>query len=145
MFGACLAALIMLLPGCSSGETTATAPGTITPTTPTVPSRTISGTVSYSGNVKSSHQIIIVANRMGEQTPAYSVILRNPGPFSISDVTDATYTLIAFMDLGDDMGPPGADEPSGFYDGNGDGKADVVIMTEGKGLAGIDITLTDPT
>ncbi len=82
--------------------------------------------------------------RTGEQAPAYSTVIRQPGPYTISNVTDSTYLLSAFMDLGDDMGAPQPNEPSGAYDQNGDGKGDEVAMKDGKGLTGIDITIRDP-
>jgi hypothetical protein len=106
--------------------------------------RTISGKIIYNGKNQPIHQIIVVANRQGQQAPAYSTIIRQPGPYTLGNVADATYTITAFMDLADDMGPPGPNEPVGTYDTNGDGKSDLVTMKDGKGLAGIDVTLRDP-
>lgn len=105
--------------------------------------QTISGTVSYSGSVSPTHQIVIVAVRGGEQAPAYSVVIAKPGPYSLTGVADGAYAISAFMDLGDDMGPPGASEPAGVYDSNGDGTADNAAMQGGAGLTGIDIALKD--
>lgn len=134
---ACLALLMMSLAGCGSSEKTATP-------TPTPVPRTISGRISYEGNIQPTHQIIVVAGRQGEQNPAYSAVIRQPGLYTISNVTDATYTIFAFMDVGDDMGPPQPNEPAGYYDADGDGKGDVVVLKDGKPLTGIDITLRDP-
>src|SRR4030043_1058928 len=106
--------------------------------------RTISGKISYTGPVNPTHQIVVVAGRVGEQDPAYSTVLQQPGTYTLSNVTDASYYVFAFMDLGDDMGPPEANEPNGYYDSNGDGQGDQVIMIDGKGLTNIDITLQDP-
>ena len=129
----------------AAAPTPSTAPSAPTVTAaPAAPAaRTISGRITYEGTVQPLHQIVIVANRQGEQAPAYSTILRQPGPYSIPNVTDASYTLIAFMDLGDDMGPPGANEPYGTYDANADGKPDEVVIKDGKGLAGVDIAVRD--
>jgi hypothetical protein len=41
------------------------------------------------------------------------------------------------------MGAPLPNEPVGAYDANGDGKPDDVAMKGGKGLGGMDITLSD--
>ena len=139
----CLAVTVIALSGCGGKGTSATSTPTQT-TSPAPPLRTISGKVSYTGTIKPTHQIIVVANRSGEQSPAYSVILQKPGSFTFSNVSDASYSIFAFMDMGDDMGPPQSNEPSGYYDQNTDGKSDQVIIQDGKGIAGIDITLKDP-
>jgi hypothetical protein len=132
--------LLALLPaGCSNGAGTTSTPGTSTP-----PNRAITGQVTYAGNVKPAHQIIIVVMRKGEQAPAYSAVISKPGSYTINNVADAIYTAFAFMDLGDDMGSPQPNEPSGYYDANGDGKGEDIIMQDGKGLNGIDILLADP-
>ena len=131
----------MSLPGCGKNDGNSSTNSTTVSTASQT--RIISGAISYSGSVTPIHQIVIVANRVGEQSPAYSVVIKQLGPYTIGGVTDGTYSLSAFMDLGDDMGPPGANEPSGFYDLNGDGKADEVVMKDGKGLTGINVTLRD--
>jgi hypothetical protein len=56
---------------------------------------------------------------------------------------DGMLVSVVSMDLGDDMGPPGATEPVGIYDANGDGTADQATMQGGTGLTGIDIALKD--
>jgi hypothetical protein len=142
---ACLALLMASLAGCAGGnETDNSGTSTPTQTVPTPTPRTISGTVSFTGAAKPAHQIIVVAGRAGEQSPAYSAVIKELGPYTISNVTDASYTLFAFVDLGDDMGAPQADEPSGAYDLDGNGQADPVTMKDGKGLTDIDINLHEP-
>ena len=108
------------------------------------PGRNISGNVTYNGTINPIHQIVVVVSRIGEQNPAYSIVLQQPGAYTIGNVSDASYNIFAFMDLGDDMGPPQVSEPSGYYDSNGDGQGDPVIMAGGKSIAGINITLLDP-
>lgn len=105
----------------------------------------ISGWVTYTGRITASHQIIIAAGRWGEQgPPAYSAVIASPGPYTLTSVADYTYTLSAFIDLGDDMGPPQPDEPFGWYDLGGDGSPDLVIISGGASLASINIVLRDP-
>ncbi len=65
------------------------------------------------------------------------------GPYTISNVADGNYLLVAFMDTGDDMGPPQPGEPLGWYDPGGDGSPDVVTVSGGAHLTGIDIILRD--
>ena len=145
-----LSLVLGMLGGCDSSQTTpvpaagttpaATAASTVAPT---AAPRTISGRISYAGSIQPTHQIVVVAVRQGEQAPAYSATVRQPGPYTLSNVTDATYQVTAFMDLGDDMGPPQPNEPTGAYDANGDGKPDEVIVKDGKAMTGIDIAIRD--
>ncbi len=138
----CFALLTVLLVGCGGGQQTPPPQPTKGPGP--FPPRSINGQVSYTGSVKPGHQIIVVATRTGEQSPAYSAIIKQPGTYQISNISDATYKIFVFIDLGDDMGPPQANEPSGYYDPNGDGTADDVIIKDGKPVSGVDITLRDP-
>jgi len=128
----CLLLLLTFLLGCGSEESS------------TPQANTISGTISYTGTVNPTHQIVVFAIRVGEQDPAYYTVINEPGSYTISNVTDASYYVHAFMDLGDDMGAPEADEPGGYYDSDGDGERDTVVMTDDKGLTNIDVTLQDP-
>lgn len=129
---------LALLAACGPPGTTGVAATAAAPQ-----ARTLSGSVAYSGS-KAPHQVVIVATRVGEQAPAYSAVIRQLGAYSIPNVADGTYVVSAFMDMGDDMGPPGADEPSGVVDKDGDGKADQIVVKDGKGPAGLDIALRDP-
>jgi hypothetical protein len=112
--------------------------------TTTVPDNSISGKITYAGNIKPTHQIIVIAVEAGQQAPTYTVVISKPGPYTIYSVADCAYTVFAFMDLGDDMGAPKANEPSAYYDFNKDGQADEVTIIDGKGVTGIDIKLLDP-
>ena len=112
--------------------------------TPLPAQRTISGTISYSGAAFAPHRIVVVAVRSGDQgPPAYSALLPSAGPYALTNVADASYTVLAFIDLGDDMGAPLPGEPQGFYDTAGDGDPDPVAMLDGKSVAGVDITIRD--
>lgn len=145
LFIACSVLLPGLLFACSGGtglSDTGTPASSQTP--PSFATRTINGKISYNGTVQSIHQIVIVAVRIGEQSPAYSVVIAAAGDYTLKNVIDASYTISAFMDVGDDMGPPQTNEPAGYYDASGDGKGDEVIVKDGKGIGGIDVTLRDP-
>ncbi len=142
-------ALVSLTAGCAGPSATATPQATPTPpgptATPTPAPRTINGRISYSGAALANHKILIVANRQGGSgSPGYSTALSSLGPYTIAEVNDATYTLMAFIDLGDDMGPPQPNEPVGWYDVGGDGTPDPVVVSGGKAATGIDITIRDP-
>jgi len=136
-------ACLVILAGCSRGP--GSTGGTQATATAAVPAaRTISGQVSYSGSLLGSHKIVVVVSKVGEQgPPAASTILTKPGPYSLTGVADGTYVILAFIDLGDDMGAPGASEPQGSYDKAGDGTADQLAIQGGAGVTGVDITLKD--
>ena len=105
--------------------------------------RSINGQVSYGGAALAGHKIVIAVNRVGSDgPPAYSGVLTKAGPYSIANVADGSYTLLAFIDMGDDMGSPLSNEPMGLYDG-GDGTADTVVLAGGKAATGVDITIRD--
>jgi hypothetical protein len=105
--------------------------------------RTISGQISYGGSALGSHKIVVVVVRAGEAAPAYSTVVAKPGAYSIGNVSDASYTVMAFIDLGDDMGAPKADEPQGSFDAGGDGTPDPVVIQNGNAATNVNITLRD--
>jgi len=116
------------------------------PTPPPTGTANISGQISYTGRITVPHNIIVVAGRQGEQgPPAYAAVIPGPGPYTITNVADGAYMVAAFMDLGDDMGPPAPDEPFGWYDPSGDQQPDPVVVRGGVTATGIDIILHDPT
>ena len=136
-----MAGVVSVLAGCSGSNPQNTSEPNAPPPVPAA--RLIKGTVSYAGSVNPTHQIIVVATRVGEQAPASSTVLKQPGAYTLSNISDGSYSILAFMDLGDDMGAPEANEPSGFYDPNGDGMDDKVEMTGGQSVSNIDIVLKD--
>jgi hypothetical protein len=115
------------------------------PAPPPTGTGSIRGAISYTGHVTAAHNVIIFASRQGEAgPPAYATVIPGPGPYTITNVADYTYTVGAFMDLGDDMGPPQPGEPFGWYDPAGDGWPDPVIVSGGNPATGVNITLHDP-
>ncbi len=104
----------------------------------------ISGQVTYTGQVTTLHNIAVIVIRQGEQQPAYNAVIAGAGPYTVGNVADGAYTVAAFMDLGDDMGPPQPGEPFAWHDPGGDGQPDVVTVTGGNAVTGINIALHDP-
>lgn len=105
--------------------------------------RSLNGRITYAGTSLANHKIVIAVNRQAESSPAYSATITKTGNYTISNVADGTYTVIAFIDLGDDMGPPQPEEPLGLYDAGGDGVPDAVVMKAGAPVTGLDITIQD--
>jgi len=104
----------------------------------------IRGRVSYSGRVTAAHNIVVFASRVGQEgPPAHSAVLPVAGPYTMTEVAGGAYTVAAYMDLGDDMGPPGPDEPFGWHAPSGDGTPDPVNVSVGNPAVGIDIVLRD--
>lgn len=103
--------------------------------------REIKGQIIYSGNGYGS--IHVSAIRPGEEgiKSRYNIGMdRFDSDYHII-VRTGTYTVSAYMDTNYNH-EQDSDEPSGFYDSNGDGIADEITV---KGeVLGIDITLYDP-
>jgi hypothetical protein len=137
--------LSLLLAGCAGSGPAPTGSPSGAPTGSAPPAaRTISGEIHYAGNLLDGHAIVIVANRASEPgPPAYSAKITAPGPYSLTDVADGTYLITAFIDLGDDMGAPQANEPAGAYDVAGDGTPDLVEIAGGSAVTTVDIILAD--
>ena len=112
---------------------------------PGVGAGSISGRVSYTGQVTQTHNVVVIVIRPGEQQPAYAAVIFGAGPYTVSNVADGIYAVAAFMDLGDDMGPPQPGEPFAWYDPNGDGQPDFATLSGGVAVTGINIALHDPT
>jgi hypothetical protein len=62
-------------------------------------------------------------------------------PYTIRVLYYGTYTVSAYLDTNDNNEQE-PDEPSGYYDGNGDGEPDEVFV-DGE-VTDIDITMRDP-
>jgi hypothetical protein len=144
LMGTLVLALSVALGACSGSGGTPQATGTPATATTAVASKAISGTVRYAGAKLAAHKIIISAVLGGSQgAPGYSAVITAPGPYTLANVADGSYVVIAFIDTGDDMGPPGETEPLGWYDVAGDGTADPVVIAAGGAATGIDIAIKD--
>lgn len=147
----CIAtALLIAVTACggddsSSDETEAPSTDVVTteppPTIAATQDQTIAGTVSFDGDVGDGVIIVFAVVVGSNSPPEYTAVLDAPGPYALTGVADGEYAVQAFLDSGDDRGPPEADEPQGFYDANGDGQPDIVVMTGGAGLIEIDFAL----
>ena len=137
------AGLVVALSGCGGGGDSKRSP--VSSESPTVAAkRTISGRISYPGTALDGHKIVIAVSRQGDQgAPAYSATLTKAGTYTIGDVADGTYTILAFIDLGNDMGAPQANEPLGTYDPDSDGTANPFVVANGAPVNGIDISIRD--
>lgn len=134
-----LVVLSLLSAACGGSEATPTLQSTTTPAL-----RTISGQISYTGSALDKHKIIVGAVRSGvEGAPVYVATITSAGAYALTNVADSTYNIFAFIDLGDDMGSPQPNEPSGWYDLGDDGTPDPVIIKDGNPVTGVDITVRD--
>jgi len=129
-----LSSAVVIMAGCGGNKGTTSTQSSTNP-----PNKSISGNITYAGNINPTHQVIIILFKPGDQTTAYSTVISKPGQYIFNNVADSTYNIYAFMDLGDNMGPPQPNEPIGYYNSNAN-----IIMNGGIGLTGIDITLLDP-
>lgn len=104
----------------------------------------ISGTIFYSGDYDTNHEISISAHpNLGPETED-SVHIQGPGNYSISGLPDGDYYISAFLDIHDTgSGPPYSGEPLGWYDSDNDGNPDKVTVS-GNNLSGINILMKDP-
>ncbi|MBI4883445.1 MAG: hypothetical protein HY826_05260 [Actinobacteria bacterium] len=138
--------VLVLGSGCSDDKSSdSTTPATIsTDTTTTIAApteQTIAGTISYAGDLGPG-VILVVANLVGSNgPPLYSAVLGAAGSYAITGVADGEYILFAFVDAANDRGAPEEGEAQGFYDTNGDGNPDPVVIAGGAGVIDIDMTL----
>ena len=102
--------------------------------------RAIIGEIIYSG--MPIGKVIVVATRPGKEgiRSRYVIAMNNLGSYDIR-VSTGTYTVSAYIDT-DYNKNQDPHEPSGYYDGDGDGEGDEIVV-RGE-VTGIDITLHDP-
>ena len=102
--------------------------------------RAIIGKIIYSG--MQIGKVRVIAARPGKESirSRYVIAMDNLGPYDLH-VSTGTYTVSAYLDADYD-GNQDPNEPSGYYDDDGDGKADEIVV-RGE-VTGIDITLHDP-
>lgn len=106
----------------------------------------ISGEISYAGQIIETYDIVIVALLEDAEQGHfyYNAIIEGVGSYTIDGLPDGTYDVFAFMDLAGFGGPPEAEFPFGQYDPEGTGQPVPVVLEEGEALTGIDILLSDP-
>ncbi len=122
-------------------------PGAVTNPTPTTDpprfERTINGEVAYAGTRLGAHKIVITASLVGAQGTAYTAAVTRPGKYSLTGVADGIYAVLAFIDLGDDLGTALPSEPQGVFGSTVDGKPSPVVIKDGNAPTGINITIVD--
>ena len=115
-----------------------------------IPTNTVSGTISYPGNDPAGTMVILFDKIPFGEENSYSlngaVVPTSAGTYTVSLVEPGTYWPVAAQNLivnqyGEIDIQPGS--TLGFYDINGDGAPDSIEVTGGASISGIDITLFD--
>lgn len=105
----------------------------------------INGTVTYTGNITTTGDIIVSLHESAsvDDTPIETTIADGTGAYSFENLSDGTYYVAAFLDVNDSGdGPPDDGEPFSWYvDEFGDPKA--VVVSDGITVSDVDITLED--
>ena len=105
----------------------------------------INGTVTYTGNITTTGDIIVSLHEStsGDQPPIQTTTADGTGAYSFENLSDGTYYVAAFLDVNDSGdGPPDDGEPFSWYvDEFGDPKA--VVVSDGITVSDMDITLED--
>jgi len=106
---------------------------------------TISGNVTYSGNISDPHDIIVSIFGSVDDPPYESIHILSGETYTFENIPDGTYFINAFLDVNDSGdGSPDPDEPVSWYvDQNGDPKA--VVISGGNTVSDVNITLEDST
>ncbi len=101
---------------------------------------TITGTIYYTGTVTGIHWVWVGAFTPTQGgPPIYADMRSGPGPYTLTNVAEGVYNIMAGMDADDSGGPPDpAVDPMGFYEHN------PVTVTAGALITGVDIVLLDP-
>lgn len=107
----------------------------------------INGTVTYTGNITTTGDIIVSIHESAniDDTPIRTTIADGAGAYSFENLGDGTYYVAAFLDVNDSGdGPPDEGEPFSWYvDQAGNPKA--VVISGGSTVSAVDITLADNT
>jgi uncharacterized protein (DUF2141 family) len=105
----------------------------------------IQGTVTYTGELGITGPISVSAHpSVGAEPSASSEDIQSGETYSILGLQPGSYFISAFLDVNNSGGPPDPGEPLAWFDSNGDGTADpVVISTAGEVITGKDILLED--
>ena len=105
----------------------------------------IEGTITYYGPISGDHNIgiAVFTNPDGSGSPEETLdIVGRSIDYVFNDAPPGTYYLTSHFDADDSGGPPDPGEPESWYDGDGDGQPDPVVVG-GSAVTGIDISLGD--
>ena len=110
----------------------------------TLPTGSVSGEVTFPGNTASGAVVVLFGEDSFDDEPLFVGVANSP--YTINFVADGTYTVFSVKDTNEDgeIDPSGGDA-IGVYDANGDGQPDVIQVSGGNTVSGIDITLTEPS
>jgi len=104
----------------------------------------ITGTVTYAGPIAAPHQIFVSAHLNLGDPPVESDVVFNGDNFKINRLEDSSYYIGAFLDANDSGGgPPDPGEPTAWYDPDHDGLPDLVEISGGGYVTGINIVIAD--
>ncbi|MCH7676225.1 T9SS type A sorting domain-containing protein [candidate division KSB1 bacterium] len=108
-----------------------------------LPSGTVSGTVSFQGNPANGALVALFEELFEDDLMHVGVVTSSS--FTINYVPDGTYYPISVMDTnGNGEVDPSDGDAMGFYDQNADGVPDSVVVSGGNALSGISIDLVEP-
>lgn len=106
---------------------------------------TISGTVTLSGDTSITGPISISAHLDPGDPPVVSIDDAEAGDsYKLKGFPAGTYYISAYLDKNSSGGPPDEGEPAAWYDANGDGVPDPVVVELGDNLHDKDIHLINP-
>jgi len=106
---------------------------------------TISGTVSYTGDAGVTGPISVSAHLNPKDEPViFAELIEDGDTYKMKGFPAGSFYISAFLDIDNSGGPPDPGEPFAWYDENGDGTPDPVIVELGENIHFIDIDLFDP-
>ncbi len=107
------------------------------------PTGSISGTITYTGSLGFNGQILVLAYLELDEPPfATTNPIANGATYSIENLPANAYYLFAYLD-GNNSSTLDPGEMSTYYDSDGDGIPDPVILPVGMEVTGIDIEIGD--
>lgn len=107
-------------------------------------SGTINGTVTYTGSLSTTHEIIVALHAAVGSSPFESKHIFSGDNYQFTLVPDGTYFISAFLDVNDSGdGPPDPDEPTGWVVDQ-DGNPLAIVIFNGNTIDDADIILSGP-
>jgi FlgD Ig-like domain/Bacterial Ig-like domain len=137
---------VLLITGARSvSQAPLSRPATATFSTgPTLPSGSVSGTISYTGGASSA--LAGVFNALGDGAAAGYAIADNNGNYTVAYLPGGNYFALSIKDVNlDGEINPGKVDPIGGYDPDNNKLVNQFNLPGGSSLTGINITLRNPT
>ncbi len=101
----------------------------------------ISGDVNFWGDSDGIYPIEMAAHAVFDDPPVSAVAVSSPGGAYSLPVDNGSYYISAYLDHDESGGPPDPYEPLVWYDADGDGLPDMVTVSGGGDVTGIDVDL----